>query len=51
MTVVIRMLLILNVMILGGLTHAEVDVVIANSIVVVLVQIIVVVVVVLVLEY
>ena len=36
----------LNLMILGGLTHAKVNVVIANSIVVVLVQIIILVVVV-----
>ena len=40
------MLLMLNLMILGGLTHAKVNVVIANSIVVVLVQIIILVVVV-----
>ena len=46
MTVVIGMLLMLNLMILGGLTHAKVNVVIANSIVVVLVQIIILVVVV-----
>ena len=40
------MLLMLNLMILGGLTHAKVNVVIENSIVVVLVQIIILVVVV-----